>query len=132
MLLVARADPRRERPPEVTLGLRAKPGWRFAVNMVFYVLAFVLFVLGTVIVFTFDPAKCPDDDMTTTHTYDAVIVGAGGAGLRAAIEARPRPHRGDLQALPDALAHRRGAGRDVRAPSERRGGLPRSGTRSTR
>ncbi|MGQ0668745.1 MAG: succinate dehydrogenase flavoprotein subunit [Actinomycetota bacterium] len=25
--------------------------------------------------------------MTTTHTYDAVIVGAGGAGLRAAIEA---------------------------------------------
>ena len=24
--------------------------------------------------------------MTTTHTYDAVIVGAGGAGLRAAIE----------------------------------------------
>jgi succinate dehydrogenase / fumarate reductase, flavoprotein subunit len=27
------------------------------------------------------------DDVTTTHTYDAVIVGAGGAGLRAAIEA---------------------------------------------
>src|SRR5881409_2616140 len=25
--------------------------------------------------------------MTTTHTYDCVIVGAGGAGLRAAIEA---------------------------------------------
>ena len=25
--------------------------------------------------------------MTTTHTYDAIIVGAGGAGLRAAIEA---------------------------------------------
>jgi succinate dehydrogenase / fumarate reductase flavoprotein subunit len=25
--------------------------------------------------------------VTTTHTYDAVIVGAGGAGLRAAIEA---------------------------------------------
>jgi succinate dehydrogenase / fumarate reductase, flavoprotein subunit len=27
------------------------------------------------------------DDVTTTHTYDAVIVGAGGAGMRAAIEA---------------------------------------------
>ena len=54
-------------------------------------------------------------DMTTTHTYDAVIVGAGGAGLRAAIEASgPRPHRRDLQALPDPLAHRGGAGRDVR------------------
>ena len=28
--------------------------------------------------------------MTTTHTYDAVIVGAGGAGLRAAIETSDR------------------------------------------
>jgi succinate dehydrogenase / fumarate reductase flavoprotein subunit len=28
--------------------------------------------------------------MTTTHTYDAVIVGAGGAGMRAAIEASDR------------------------------------------
>jgi succinate dehydrogenase / fumarate reductase, flavoprotein subunit len=28
--------------------------------------------------------------MTTTHTYDAVIVGAGGAGLRAALEASKR------------------------------------------
>jgi succinate dehydrogenase / fumarate reductase flavoprotein subunit len=28
--------------------------------------------------------------MTTTHTYDAVIVGAGGAGLRAAIESSDR------------------------------------------
>ena len=32
------------------------PGARFAVNMVFYTLGFVLFVLGTVIVFTFDAA----------------------------------------------------------------------------
>jgi len=24
--------------------------------------------------------------MTTTHTYDALVVGAGGAGMRAAIE----------------------------------------------
>ena len=26
--------------------------------------------------------------MTISHTYDAIIVGAGGAGLRAAIEAK--------------------------------------------
>lgn len=35
------------------------PGARFAVNMVFYILGFGLFVLGTVIVFTFDPSKWP-------------------------------------------------------------------------
>ena len=33
------------------------PGARFAVNMFFYVVGFGLFVLGTVIVFTFDPSK---------------------------------------------------------------------------
>ena len=32
------------------------PQWRFAVNMFFYVLGFALFVLGTVVVLTFDPA----------------------------------------------------------------------------
>jgi len=32
---------------------------RFAINMFFYVVGFVLFVLGTVIVFTFDPSKWP-------------------------------------------------------------------------
>lgn len=34
-------------------------GWRFAVNMFFYVVSFILFVLGTVIVFTFDPSRWP-------------------------------------------------------------------------
>jgi succinate dehydrogenase / fumarate reductase, membrane anchor subunit len=33
------------------------PGARLALNMLFYTLGFILFVLGTVIVFTFDPAK---------------------------------------------------------------------------
>jgi len=33
--------------------------WRFLVNMVFYVVGFALFVLGTVIVFTFDPSRWP-------------------------------------------------------------------------
>jgi succinate dehydrogenase membrane anchor subunit len=35
------------------------PGARFAVNMLFYILGFGLFVLGTVIVFTFDPSRWP-------------------------------------------------------------------------
>ncbi len=35
------------------------PGARFAVNMLFYVLGFGLFILGTVIVLTFDPSKWP-------------------------------------------------------------------------
>ena len=34
-------------------------GLRLAANMFFYVTGFLLFVLGTVIVFTFDPAKWP-------------------------------------------------------------------------
>jgi succinate dehydrogenase / fumarate reductase membrane anchor subunit len=33
--------------------------WRFLVNMFFYVIGFALFVLGTVIVFTFDPSRWP-------------------------------------------------------------------------
>ena len=35
------------------------PGARFAINMFFYAIGFGLFVLGTVIVFTFDPSKWP-------------------------------------------------------------------------
>jgi succinate dehydrogenase / fumarate reductase, membrane anchor subunit len=41
----------------ITLDYVKPAGARFAVNMLFYTLGFVLFVLGTVIVFTFDPAK---------------------------------------------------------------------------
>jgi succinate dehydrogenase / fumarate reductase membrane anchor subunit len=35
------------------------PSIRLAVNMLFYVIGFVLFVLGTVVVFTFDPSQWP-------------------------------------------------------------------------
>jgi len=38
------------------------PGARLAVNMAFYVIGFVLFVLGTVVVFTFDPSAWPAVD----------------------------------------------------------------------
>lgn len=41
----------------ITLDYVRPPGARFALNMLFYTLGFALFVLGTVIVFTFDPAK---------------------------------------------------------------------------
>jgi len=34
-------------------------GVRFAVNMFFLTLGFILFVLGTVVVFTFDPSRWP-------------------------------------------------------------------------
>jgi succinate dehydrogenase / fumarate reductase membrane anchor subunit len=43
----------------ITLDYVRKPGIRLTINMVFYVLGFTLFVLGSVIVFTFDPSKWP-------------------------------------------------------------------------
>ena len=43
----------------ITLDYVRPVGWRFAINMFFYVLGFGLFVLGTVVVFTFDPSKWP-------------------------------------------------------------------------
>jgi succinate dehydrogenase / fumarate reductase, membrane anchor subunit len=33
--------------------------WRFAINMFFYIVTFILFVLGSVLVFTFDPSRWP-------------------------------------------------------------------------
>lgn len=41
----------------VTLDYVGNPGVRFTLNMVFYVLGFTLFVLGTIIVVTFTPAE---------------------------------------------------------------------------
>ncbi|MFI5053764.1 MAG: succinate dehydrogenase hydrophobic membrane anchor subunit [Acidimicrobiia bacterium] len=43
----------------ITLDYVRKPGARLAINMFFYVTGFVLFVLGSVVVFTFDPSKWP-------------------------------------------------------------------------
>ena len=41
----------------ITLDYVRLPGLRLTINMFFYMLGFMLFVLGTVIVFTFDPTK---------------------------------------------------------------------------
>lgn len=43
----------------ITLDYVRKPGVRLAMNMLFYVLGFALFVLGSVTVLTFDPSKWP-------------------------------------------------------------------------
>jgi len=43
--------------------------------------------------------------MTTVHTYDAVIVGAGGAGLRAAIEASDRVRTAVISKLYPTRSH---------------------------
>src|SRR5436309_4270888 len=43
--------------------------------------------------------------MTTTHTYDCVIVGAGGAGLRAAIEASGRARTAVISKLYPTRSH---------------------------
>ncbi len=43
----------------ITLDYVRKPGIRFASNMVFYVLGFTLFILGTIIIVTFDPSNWP-------------------------------------------------------------------------
>jgi succinate dehydrogenase membrane anchor subunit len=41
----------------ITLDYVRPAGARFGINIFFYTLGFMLFVLGTVIVFTFDPSK---------------------------------------------------------------------------
>lgn len=43
----------------ITLDYVQRPGLRFAIDMVFYVTGFILFILGSVVVFTFDPSKWP-------------------------------------------------------------------------
>ena len=41
----------------ITLDYVRSAGWRFGINMFFYVIGFAIFVLGTVVVFTFDPSN---------------------------------------------------------------------------
>ena len=63
--------------------------------------------------------------MTTFHTYDAVIVGAGGAGLRAAIEASDRVRTAVISKLYPTRSHTGAAqGGVCAALAQRRGGLP--------
>jgi succinate dehydrogenase / fumarate reductase membrane anchor subunit len=43
----------------ITLDYVRPAGARFAINMIFYVIGFGLFVIGTVVVFSFDPSRWP-------------------------------------------------------------------------
>ena len=43
----------------ITLDYVTRVGWRFAITMFFVLIGFVLLVLGTVVVVTFDPSKWP-------------------------------------------------------------------------
>jgi succinate dehydrogenase / fumarate reductase membrane anchor subunit len=43
----------------ITLDYVRQAGWRFAITTTFWTLMFVLMVLGTIIVVTFDPSKWP-------------------------------------------------------------------------
>ena len=56
-----------------------------------------------------------------THEFDVIVVGAGGAGLRAAIEARSTglQHRAGLQVAAGQGPHRDGRGRRGRRPRQR-------------
>ena len=41
----------------ITLDYVRKPGWRVSLNFLYLIIGFTLFVLGTVIIVTFDPTK---------------------------------------------------------------------------
>ena len=70
--------------------------------------------------------------MTTTHTYDAVIVGAGGAGMRAAIEASGSVRTAVISKLYPTRSHTGAAqGGDVRGARRTWRRTPPSGTPST-
>ena len=75
-------------------------------------------VLGTLVIFTFDPCIDPastlslhDDpklrnrQLMQTHKYDVVIVGAGGAGMRAALESSTRARTAVLTKLYPTRSH---------------------------
>ena len=67
------------------------------------------------------------------HSYDAVIVGAGGAGLRAAIEVAGKCRTAVITKLyPDPVAHRARRRAACAPPSPTSKRTPGSGTRSTR
>ena len=79
----------------------------------------LVIVLGTLVIFTFDPcidpastlSQCRRSDagkvLTTMqiHKYDVVIVGAGGAGMRAALEAGQRARTAVLTKLYPTRSH---------------------------
>ena len=56
----------------------------------------------------------------TDHTFDVVVVGAGGSGLRASVGCAQAGLRTACisKVFPDAFAHRRGSGRHFCVPRQ--------------
>ena len=77
--------------------------------------ALLVMVLGTLVIFTFDPCidaastlshvTSKDRQLMQTHKYDVVIVGAGGAGMRAALESSTRARTAVLTKLYPTRSH---------------------------
>ena len=104
-----------------------RDGVRLALKASLYLAFVVVVVLGTLVIFTFDP--CPSgspggpaalvlhglsDSPSSnrkastpmqTHQYDVVIVGAGGAGMRAALESSTRVRTAVISKLYPTRSH---------------------------
>ncbi len=101
---------------------------RFWLKMALYVATVIVIVVGTLVIFTFDPcatrtppwrsaapaARRPQheleerqagDHTMQTHQFDVVIVGAGGAGMRAALESGQRARTAVLTKLYPTRSH---------------------------
>ncbi len=123
----------------------------------------LLIILGTLVVFTFDPCLGVTEDSVLWsnaprssgtrrrhtrsdyrdagfvvrdgvhyHQFDIVIVGAGGAGMRAAIEAGPGAKTAVISKLYPTRSHTGAAQGGMRRPSRTSKRTPGSGTPSTR
>ena len=101
--------------------MTTRRGTRFWLRTILYTASAFTIVLGTLVIFTFDPSLGWQEPRMQIHSYDVVIVGAGGAGMRAAWSPAPGTHGGADQALP-TRSHRRGPGRHVRRAGQRGGG----------
>ena len=87
-----------------------KDSTRFWLTTILLALSMILIMgLGTYVIFTFDPNILDElvgaTDFMQEHRYDVVIVGAGGAGMRAAIEAGPRARTAVLTKLYPTRSH---------------------------
>ena len=81
---------------------------RFWLKMLLYTATVFTVLLGTLVIFTFDPNISLRPGLTGTmqiHKYDTVIVGAGGAGMRAAIESTKRSRTAVLTKLYPTRSH---------------------------
>ncbi len=82
-----------------------KDSTRFWLNSLLAVSMLIVLVVGTYTLLTFNPNISVGRSMIQEHRYDVVIVGAGGAGMRAAVEAGPRVRTAVLTKLYPTRSH---------------------------